>query len=152
MLPQLKDCCFWCVLFYIFYRALSIQFFIAWPNKACVTNFKISFNFDPWKVNLTVELWFPIEVLLLTFLFFPESYLLTSLAPRGNMYHRQDVAGLTFERCKLSESKAFWIVSSDAHEGSLPLWSIRTEANGQVPPLWVSNRFNQGPILVRLKT
>ena len=33
--------------------------------------------------------------------------LLASLALRGNMYHRQDVAGLTLERCKLSESKAF---------------------------------------------
>ena len=93
--------------FISFIVRFPLHFFIAWTNKACVTNFKISFTFDPWKVNLSVELLCPIEVLLLTFLFFPESYLLTSLAPRGNMYHRQDVAGLTLERCKLSESKAF---------------------------------------------
>ena len=45
-----------------------------------------------------------VEVLLLTLLFFPEGYLLTSLALRGNMYHRQDEARLSLERCQLSES------------------------------------------------
>ena len=37
-------------------------------------------------------------------IFFLERYLLTSLALRGNMFYRRAVAGLSLERCQLSES------------------------------------------------
>ena len=37
-------------------------------------------------------------------IFFLERYLLTSPALRGNMFYRRAVAGLSLERCQLSES------------------------------------------------
>ena len=58
------------VFLHFFYRAIfRFNFFIVWTNMASVIIFKISFSFDTWKLNLSVEL-YPIEVLLFMLLFF----------------------------------------------------------------------------------